>query len=121
MDLAQLFNHYGSDKDRNGYTQLYDVVLSPHRADVKVFLEIGIGTMFYQASTRQCRATRSKDTHRAVLSVPGEIGYLRLRSWVATSSLIRSSWSLGSKRVCAIQWMRLPYARHSPTSTERST
>jgi hypothetical protein len=45
MDLAQLFNHYGSDKDRNGYAQLYHVLLSPQRAHVKVFLEIGIGTM----------------------------------------------------------------------------
>lgn len=45
MDLAQLFNHYGSDKDRNGYAQLYHVLLSPQRAHVRVFLEIGIGTM----------------------------------------------------------------------------
>lgn len=45
MDLAQLFDHYGSDKDRNGYAQLYHVLLSPQRAHVQIFLEIGIGTM----------------------------------------------------------------------------
>jgi hypothetical protein len=45
MDLAQLFNHYGSDKDRNGYAQLYSVLLSRRRNDVSIFLEIGIGTM----------------------------------------------------------------------------
>jgi|SRR5574342_1740 hypothetical protein len=45
MDLAQLFNHYGSDKDRNGYAQLYHVLFAPQRAHVRLFVEIGIGTM----------------------------------------------------------------------------
>lgn len=45
MDLAQLFSHYGSDKDRNGYAQLYSVLLSQRRDTVDIFLEIGIGTM----------------------------------------------------------------------------
>jgi len=45
MNLAQLFNHYGSDKDRNGYAQLYSVLLSPRRDAVHLFLEIGIGTL----------------------------------------------------------------------------
>jgi len=45
-DLAQLFNHYGSDKDVNGgYAQLYTILLEPVRLEIQTLLEIGIGTM----------------------------------------------------------------------------
>lgn len=45
MDLAQLFNHYGSDKDNNGYVQAYSTLFS-HLKDKEIsLLEIGIGTM----------------------------------------------------------------------------
>jgi hypothetical protein len=45
MDLGQLFNHYGSDKDFVGYTSLYHTLFH-HRTREKLnLLEIGIGTM----------------------------------------------------------------------------
>jgi hypothetical protein len=44
-DLAQLFNKYGSDKDINGYSQLYHTLFSNKRAEFIIILEIGIGTM----------------------------------------------------------------------------
>ena len=45
MDLAELFNKYGSDKDRNGYSQVYHTLFSNKREDKINMLEIGIGTM----------------------------------------------------------------------------
>ena len=45
MDLAQLFNKYGSDKDVNGYAQLYHTLFDKMQKDKLVILEIGIGTM----------------------------------------------------------------------------
>lgn len=45
MDLAELFNHYGSDKDRNGYSQLYHTLFNKMKEQHLVILEIGIGTM----------------------------------------------------------------------------
>lgn len=44
-DLAALFNHYGSDKDINGYVQLYDTLLRTLRDHVVTLVEIGIGTL----------------------------------------------------------------------------
>ncbi len=44
-DLAHLFNHYGSDKDRNGYSQLYFTLLNRIRNQELTILEIGIGTL----------------------------------------------------------------------------
>jgi demethylmacrocin O-methyltransferase len=44
-DLCDLFNHYGSDKDRNGYAQIYHTLFSKLRDDKISMLEIGIGTM----------------------------------------------------------------------------
>jgi hypothetical protein len=45
MDLAQLFNNYGSDKDVNGYTQVYHTLFNSMKDKKLVILEIGIGTM----------------------------------------------------------------------------
>lgn len=45
LNLAQLFNHYGSDKDRNGYTPLYHTLFNHIRDQPIQMLEIGIGTM----------------------------------------------------------------------------
>lgn len=45
LDLADLFNKYGSDKDRNGYTHLYSVLFDSLRNKKLNILEIGIGTM----------------------------------------------------------------------------
>ena len=45
MDLAGLFNMYGSDKDRNGYSHLYSILFDRIRNDNLNVLEIGIGTM----------------------------------------------------------------------------
>lgn len=43
--LRELFNNYGSDKDRNGYTPVYQSLFQSMRdKDIKL-LEIGIGTM----------------------------------------------------------------------------
>ncbi len=45
QDLAELFRKYGSDKDINGYSQLY-FILFDHLSKNKIRLaEIGIGTM----------------------------------------------------------------------------
>jgi hypothetical protein len=45
MDLGELFNHYGSDKDTNGYTSLYHTLFDNIRHKSMNILEIGIGTM----------------------------------------------------------------------------
>lgn len=44
-DLGALFNKYGSDKDRNGYTPMYHSVLKHLRDREIAILEVGIGTM----------------------------------------------------------------------------
>jgi hypothetical protein len=45
LDLAELFRKYGSDKDVNGYSQVYFTLFDKIK-DMKLnFLEIGIGTM----------------------------------------------------------------------------
>jgi trans-aconitate methyltransferase len=44
-DLGKLFNQYGSDKDRNGYTPIYHSLLKHLRTREVAVLEIGIGTM----------------------------------------------------------------------------
>jgi len=46
-DLAQLFQKYGSDKDLNGYSQIYQTLFDPLIQEGKKvkLLEIGIGTM----------------------------------------------------------------------------
>lgn len=45
MFLGDLFNKYGSDKDRNGYTPYYDSLFKNIRTNTLSVLEIGIGTM----------------------------------------------------------------------------
>jgi hypothetical protein len=47
MDLAELFHHYGSDKDRNGYSPLYATLLTALRLSSQRvrLIEVGIGTM----------------------------------------------------------------------------
>jgi len=49
MDLADLFNKYGSDKDRNGYSHLYSILFDHMKNDNLNILEIGIGTMIPNA------------------------------------------------------------------------
>lgn len=44
-DLSTLFNKYGSDKDRNGYSPLYHTLFYRNKNDNMNVLEIGIGTM----------------------------------------------------------------------------
>ena len=44
-DLAELFNKYGSDKDRNGYAQIYHTLFYEKRLNSICMLEIGIGTL----------------------------------------------------------------------------
>jgi hypothetical protein len=44
-DLAALFNKYGSDKDRNGYSHLYSILFDHLKNNEMNVLEIGIGTM----------------------------------------------------------------------------
>jgi hypothetical protein len=43
--LGDLFNKYGSDKDRNGYSPYYDPIFKNIRQNPIAMLEIGIGTM----------------------------------------------------------------------------
>lgn len=45
MDLGQLFRHYGSDKDRTGFTSVYHCLFDQLREKPLRILEIGIGTM----------------------------------------------------------------------------
>ena len=45
IPLSDLMNKYGSDKDVNGYCQLYHTLFSPFRKESFTFLEIGIGTL----------------------------------------------------------------------------
>ena len=45
INLADLFNYYGSDKTSNGYSELYECLFHPLRHKQLRFLEIGIGTM----------------------------------------------------------------------------
>lgn len=44
-ELGGLFNRYGSDKDRNGYTPIYHSLMKHLRTREVAVLEIGIGTM----------------------------------------------------------------------------
>ena len=44
-DLAALFASHGSDKDRNGYSSLYNALFLPLKDSPATLLEIGIGTM----------------------------------------------------------------------------
>jgi hypothetical protein len=44
-DLCELFNKYGSDKDINGYAQIYHTLFHYQRGTPITMLEIGIGTM----------------------------------------------------------------------------
>lgn len=48
-DLGALFDKYGSDKNRNGYTPVYQAILKRIRGDVGRILEVGIGTMIPDA------------------------------------------------------------------------
>jgi len=45
LDISDLFNKYGSDKDRNGYSHLYSILFDRIKNDKLNILEIGIGTM----------------------------------------------------------------------------
>jgi hypothetical protein len=45
MTIAELFNKYGSDKVKNEYTEMYELILDPQRDDPLRILEIGIGTV----------------------------------------------------------------------------
>jgi len=51
LDLAELFNKYGSDKDRNGYSHLYSILFDKIKNDELNVLEIGIGTMIPNVSS----------------------------------------------------------------------
>lgn len=48
-DLGQLFNKYGSDKDRNKYTPVYHSLLKHLRSRQLALLEVGIGTLIPDA------------------------------------------------------------------------
>jgi hypothetical protein len=51
MDLADLLNHYGSDKDSSGYTHVYSIMFDHIKNEKMNVLEIGIGTMIAGASS----------------------------------------------------------------------
>lgn len=51
MDLAQLFNYYGSDKDRNGYSQIYHTLFDSLKDKPLNVLEIGIGTLIPEVNS----------------------------------------------------------------------
>ena len=50
-DLATLFASHGSDKDRNGYSSLYNALFLPLKDSPVTLLEIGIGTMLPGSSS----------------------------------------------------------------------
>jgi len=70
MQLGDLFNKYGSDKDRNGYTPYYDAIFKHMRNTPVTMLEIGIGTMI-------------PDVHSSMVgySLPGYAPGGSLRAW----------------------------------------
>jgi hypothetical protein len=70
MQLGDLFNKYGSDKDRNGYTPYYDAIFKNIRNNSINLLEIGIGTMI-------------PDVHSSMVgySLPGYAPGGSLRAW----------------------------------------
>jgi hypothetical protein len=45
LDLSEIFNKYGTDKDKNGYTALYHLLFNNLRNSNLLICEIGIGTM----------------------------------------------------------------------------
>ena len=45
MELGDLFNLYGSDKERNGYVPLYQTLFRTKQENEVSLLEVGIGTM----------------------------------------------------------------------------
>lgn len=49
MNLSKLFNHYGTDKDQHGYTNLYHTLFNHIKEQSLNILEIGIGTMIPNA------------------------------------------------------------------------
>lgn len=51
LDLADLFNKYGSDKDGNGYSHLYSILFDRIKNENLNVLEIGIGTMIQGAQS----------------------------------------------------------------------
>jgi len=51
LDLADLFNKYGSDKDRNGYSHVYSIIFDRIKHEKLNVLEIGIGTMIPNVSS----------------------------------------------------------------------
>jgi hypothetical protein len=48
--LGELFNTYGTDKDRNGYTAVYEPLFKPLRYQPVCLLEVGIGSLNPNAS-----------------------------------------------------------------------
>lgn len=42
MTLGDLFDHYGTDKGRNGYTDVYECLLDARRREVLAVLEVGV-------------------------------------------------------------------------------
>jgi hypothetical protein len=51
MELSDLFNHYGSDKDSSGYSHLYSILFDNIKNEKLNILEIGIGTMLEGAQS----------------------------------------------------------------------
>lgn len=49
MDLSEIFRQYGTDKDINGYSQLYHILFDHLKDKPLKLLEIGIGTMIVGA------------------------------------------------------------------------
>src|SRR4029077_5181705 len=45
MDLAQIFDRWGTDKATNGYAGAYECLFRKGRNNIGAVLEIGIGTM----------------------------------------------------------------------------
>jgi 8-demethyl-8-alpha-L-rhamnosyltetracenomycin-C 2'-O-methyltransferase len=70
MDLSELFNLHGSDKDVGGYTPVYHTLLSARKNEPLTILEIGIGTML-------------PDVHSSMLrwALPGYRPGGSLRAW----------------------------------------
>jgi len=52
--LKELFEKFGTDKARHGYTQVYEIMLGKIRLCVKAVLEVGIGSLNPNASSTMC-------------------------------------------------------------------
>ena len=71
-DLADLFNHHGSNKDRNGYSSLYHVLFQRFQHRPVTLLEVGIQGMPGNVSGSSLRAWRDFFTLGRIVGIDAQ-------------------------------------------------